>query len=70
MKYRTGDDIKVEDSVLFENGKTKGIIYQVIDNTAAMKDWGLTEKGVMIKNLEFGFVFWPESSFDDLTIIK
>jgi len=67
MKYENGEEIKRGDNILIENGKTKGIIYDIIDSLDKQKFWNVNTYGVMIESKPFGLVFW---SLDDVDKIK
>jgi len=70
MNYKTGEVVKIGDSVLIENGKTPGIVQAVIETENDMQEWGLDEKGISIESKPFGLVFWPASILEDPVIFK
>ncbi len=70
MKYATGEEVKVGDSVLIENGKTPGIVHAVVETPTQMKEWGVDELGISIESEPFGLVYWPSSETEDPVIFK
>jgi hypothetical protein len=68
MRYKTGEIVKVGDSVLIENGKTPGVVYSVVETPIHIKEWGLEEAGLSIESEPFGLVFWPKTEEDDPVI--
>ena len=70
MKYATGDEMKIGDQVLIENGKTEGIVHSVVQTDEEMHDWNVDEAGVLIESAPFGLVFWPLSETEDPVVFK
>ena len=68
MKYLSGEEIEVGDNVLIENRRTPGVVECVIETDQDMKEWNLDERGVLLKSLPFGSVFWPIEEKDDPVI--
>jgi hypothetical protein len=70
MNYRTGEPVKIGDSVSLEHGKTAGIVHALIESAEQISEWGLVEPGVIVAAEPFGLVFWPSSEINDpLTFI-
>lgn len=65
IKYFDNNEIKVGDNIRFEHGKCIGEIEDVINSKEKLKQWGLKEYGAMIKNREFGRVFYSELTILD-----
>ena len=61
--------MRVGDTVLIEHGRTPGMISELIQANADLKQWNVTEPGVMIKSTPFGLVFLPISTFTDDPIV-
>jgi len=57
--------MRVGDSVLIERGRTPGTVIQIIEDLLELKQWNMTEPGVMIKSPAFGLVFLPVSTLED-----
>ena len=60
-----GNEIKVGETVSFENGKTMGVISSVLESPSDLKSWAVEETGIMIESEPFGRLFLPASSFVD-----
>ena len=60
FKYQDGSDILIGDSVLFENGKTNGIVELVVVSEDDMKNINVIEAGIMLKSQPFGLVYLNE----------
>ena len=65
MNYRTGEPVKIGDSVSLEHGKTAGIVHALIESAEQIREWSLSEPGVMVESEPFGLVFWPSSEAND-----
>lgn len=65
MKYLSGEEIRLGDNVLIENGRTNGIVEYIIETESDMEEWNLEEKGVLLKSEPFGSVFWPIEEKND-----
>ncbi len=63
IAYQDGTEMRVGDAVLIEHGRTPGTISDLIQANADLKQWNVTEPGVMIKSAPFGLVFLPVSTF-------
>ena len=61
--------MQVGDSVLIEDGKTPGIIVEIIESDSEQKNYGMEEPGVVMESPPFGLVFWPVSVFANDPII-
>ena len=70
MKYSNGLFVKIGDIVLIENGKTKGVVEDIIDTQERMEFWGIKEMGLMIKAKPFGLVFWAIDDEDSVKFLK
>ena len=70
MKYTNKISAKIGDIVLIENGKTEGIVEDIIDTKEKMQFWGVSEVGLMIKSKPFGLVFWSIDDEDEVVFIK
>ncbi len=68
MRYKTGENVEVGDSVLIEHGKAPGVVNSVVETDSDMKDWALNEQGIMIESQSFGLVFCPSSSDDPVVL--
>ena len=60
-----GNEIEIGDTVLFENGKTSGVIIHVLEDPRDLEFWNLNEKGIMLESMTFGMIFLPISCFID-----
>ena len=69
ISYQDGTKMRVGDTVLIEHGCTPGMISELIQANADLKQWNVTEPGVMIKSTPFGLVFLPISTFTDDPIV-
>lgn len=61
MYYQSGKFVELGDRVVIENGKKPGIVHAIIETQQHMKQWGVTEAGLLLESKPFGLVFWPES---------
>lgn len=68
MRYKTGELVKVGDSVLIEKRKTEGVVHAIVESQNQMFEWGVDEAGISIKSEPFGLVFWPASEAEDPVI--
>jgi hypothetical protein len=69
ISYQDGEEMKLGDSVLIEQGRTPGTISELIDSDSDFKQWNVTEPGVMIKSAPFGLLFVPVSTFTDDPVV-
>ena len=60
FKYQDGSNILIGDSVLFESGKTNGIVELIVVSEVDMKNINVTEPGIMLKSPPFGLVYLSE----------
>lgn len=65
ISYEDGTEMKVGDSVLIEEGRTPGVITDIIESTATQSEWNVQEPGVMIKSPPFGLVFITTATFKE-----
>ena len=70
LKYSNGLLVEIGDKVLIENGKTEGIVHDIIETKEKMNFWGIKEKGLMIKSKPFGLVFWPIDDMDPIIFVE
>ena len=70
MKYSNGLFAKIGDIVLIENGKTEGVVEDIIDTKQGMEFWGVKEKGLMIKAKPFGLVFWVMDDEERIVFVE
>lgn len=68
MNYSSGERIQIGDNVLIENGRTPGIVEQIIESEKDLEVWNVEEKGVLVLSKPFGAVFWPIGEKDDPAI--
>jgi hypothetical protein len=59
--YQDGSDILIGDSVLFESGKTSGIVELIVVSQEEMVNVNVNEAGIMLKSLPFGLVYLSEN---------
>jgi hypothetical protein len=60
IAYADGIEARVGDHVDYD-GETS-VVEAILDSAEQCTDWGLTERGLMIKNATFGLVFEPVQS--------
>ncbi|TFW70755.1 hypothetical protein C3Y98_00855 [Methylotenera oryzisoli] len=60
FKYQDGSEILIGDSVMFENGKTIGIVELIAVSEADIKSINVNEAGIMLKSEPFGLVYLSE----------
>ena len=60
-----GNEMGIGDKVIFENGKTAGVITHVLEEPLDLETWGLEEMGIMVESETFGMAFLPVSCFID-----
>lgn len=65
MKYETGEEVRVGDSVLLEHGKTLGKVKSIVQTIKQMEEWNVNEVGLLIESVPFGLVFWPATYPED-----
>lgn len=71
MNYQSGEEIRLGDHVLIEQGRTKGTVVQIIESNVDMDALSLDEKGVMLFSEPFGAIFWPiEYSEDPIRFVS
>ena len=70
LKYKSGEVIKKSDSILIENGKTEGKVYEIIDTPQKQSEWSVNEDGVIIESAPFGLMFWASDDEDSIIFIK
>jgi hypothetical protein len=63
--YSDGARVEVGDSVLFEGGKTPGVVVEVVDTEAQMAACGVREPGVMLRSPPFGLVYLSDEILED-----
>lgn len=59
MKYRTGETVEIGDNVLFEKGRTEGVVKFILETKQDLLDWGLDEDDdycVILEAEPFGLV--------------
>lgn len=59
MNYSSGEEVRVGDNVLIENGTTTGLVEHIIESEKDLKEWKVEEKGVLLSSAPSGSVFWP-----------
>jgi hypothetical protein len=64
ISYQDGMEMRVGDSVLIEQGRTPGVITDLIESAAERSEWNVQEPGVMIESPPFGLLFVPTSMFE------
>ena len=57
FKYEDGSEVLIGDNVLFENGKTAGVVDLIVNTEGEVKDFKVAEIGVMLKSADFGLVY-------------
>lgn len=62
VNYSSGDEIRVGDSVLLDDGEHPGVVHDLIDTAEQRRNWGVTTSGVMIASPFYGMVFLPSES--------
>ena len=60
-----GNEIKIGDNVLFENGNASGAVVHILEHPIDLEKWALEESGIMVDAVGFGWVFLPAPSFID-----
>lgn len=59
IHYIDGQEARVGDKVLIDNGERTGVVEDVIDSDAKLEQWGVDEPGLMIKSEYYGLLFLP-----------
>jgi hypothetical protein len=57
--YGNGTEVKVGDSVLFERGRTSGIVELIVLTDSELSEIGVREQGIMLLSAPFGRVYLP-----------
>jgi hypothetical protein len=65
LVYPDGTTVMVGDSVLFEQGRTPGLVELVVSSDEQMKENGVEEPGIMLKSPPFGLVYLPHLSLEE-----
>jgi hypothetical protein len=73
MKYGTGKEIKVGDSVKIHHGEgifvENEVVKIILQNTSDAIDWSAPYGGVLIQNSKFGLTLWHIID-EDLVFVK
>jgi hypothetical protein len=73
MKYGTGKEIKVGDSVKIHHGDgifaESVVVKLILPNTVDAKDWSAPNGGVLIQDSKIGLTLWNITD-EDLVFIK
>lgn len=71
LRYQDGTEIMAGDSVLFEHGRTPGVVEFTVTTADEMKNINVDEPGVMLASPPFGHVYLPQWSLleDPLTLV-
>ena len=64
IRYVGGEQARIGDTVLIDNGERTGNVEEVIDTDLKVREWGVAEPGVMITSDYYGRLFLPVSCFD------
>jgi hypothetical protein len=67
--YPDGSKIMVGDSVLFERGRTPGVVELIVTSDEQMKDINVEEPGIMLKSPPFGRVYLPLRALEEDPLI-
>ena len=70
MRYSCKEEIKIGDTVAIENGKTIGVIEEIIDNNKQKEYWDVDEYGILINSKPFGLVFYPYDCIDEINFLS
>ena len=69
IQYADGTDARVGDRVDYDGEPS--IVEAILDSAEECAAWGLTERGLMLKNAAFGLVFEPadKSTWESLVFL-
>lgn len=67
--YPDGSKVMIGDSVLFERGRTEGVVELIVISGEQMRDINVEEPGVMLKSPSFGRVYLPLWSLKEDSLI-
>jgi hypothetical protein len=72
IKYPDGNAAETGDCIRMDNGQREGRVTTVLDSTDTLKQWGVTERGLMVKNDYYGLVFLSERHLagDEIVLIS
>jgi|GEM_PF-2710843 len=72
IKYPDDNIAKIGDCIRIDNGEREGLVTQVLDSPEILKQYGLNERGLMVKNDYYGLVFLHERDFvgDEIVLIS
>ncbi len=65
LKYPSGDEIAIGDSVSIMHGSKHGVVEEIVATVEQATEWGLAESGVTLLAAPFGRVFYPASCFEE-----
>ncbi len=65
MKYNCGEEVKLNDHVLIEQGQVQANVVRIVEAQEELKEVRVKEPGVFLTAEPFGVVFWPIQEIND-----